>query len=121
MSFAYFFYFVVSLQVFLFITRNNQIKELLHLSTDFQYQNLYKSIVKGMSELGFQQCIFIQHRGSLIKKYNYNYTNTQNFLVIESRLKDKILESENFFSEYDKTLILNKQIMAILNHVPFTF
>ena len=77
MSFAYFFYFAVSLQVFLFITRNNQIKELLHLSTDFQYQNLYKSIVKGMSELGFQQCIFIQHRGSLIKKYNYNYPQTR--------------------------------------------
>lgn len=30
-----------------------------------------------MSELGFQQLIFIQHRGNLIKKYNYNYPQTK--------------------------------------------
>ena len=41
-------------------------------------------------------------------------------LLVEARLKDEIIENKEYFSEYDKCLILNNQIIAMINHVPFS-
>ena len=47
-------------------------------------------------------------------------------LLVEARLENNLLDDENheqrnFFNEYDKSQILNNQITATLNHVPFEF
>jgi len=49
------------------------IKPILHLSTDFQYQNLYPSLVKGLNVGGVEQLVFIQHRGPRDVKQKYIY------------------------------------------------
>ena len=49
------------------------IKPILHLSTDFQYQNLYPNLVKGLNVGGVEQLVFIQHRGARDVKQKYSY------------------------------------------------
>ena len=40
------------------------------------------------------------------KKYNMNFKSVAKFLLVEAHLQDNIIE-DNFFSEYDKSQILN--------------
>lgn len=47
------------------------IKELIHLSTDFQYQKLYPRLVSELAKEKIRQSVFIQHRGSSIESSEY--------------------------------------------------
>lgn len=56
------------------IIRSHIIKSILHLSTDFQNQKLYSSLVEGFARSGFRQSVYIQHRGPkkmIASQYNY--------------------------------------------------
>lgn len=62
-----------------------KIKHIFHLSTDFQFQSLYRNLTKGLSKNGYEQTVYIQSRGVKEDNISLDYPNVN--IVISSVYK----------------------------------
>lgn len=62
-----------------------KIKHIFHLSTDFQFQSLYRNLTKGLSKNGYEQTVYIQSRGVKEDNISLDYPNIN--IVISSVYK----------------------------------
>lgn len=91
-------------------------KKILHLSTDFQYQDLYPRLVKSLSNIGYKQQVYIQ------KKEAENYTklnDVQNLEVVESNVLK--IWMKVLFSARVKTVCADLKLRLNMDKVDIIF
>lgn len=87
-------------------------KKILHLSTDFQYQDLYPRLVKSLSKIGYKQQVYIQKKE--LEKYT-KLNDVQNLDIVESNVLETWMKV--FFSARVKSVYSDLKLRLKLDEV----